>query len=75
MKHEPGRCSGQHGSMPTTGSRGTGKHNHRGKGMCDRALGPVRQQSKVEGYVIQVDGDGRKESRHIEATRHVDEAR
>ena len=61
--------------MATADNRGTGKDKHGGKGMRDRALELVPQQSEVDGYVIQVDGDGRDETRDIEPTRHVDEAR
>ena len=74
MEDQPGRYPGQHGSMPTTDSRGAGKDKHGRKGMRDRALVLDPQQSEVEGYVIQVDSDGRNESRDIEPTRHVDEA-
>jgi hypothetical protein len=37
--------------------------------MRERTLGLVAQQPEVEGNVIQVDGDGRDESRDIELTR------
>jgi hypothetical protein len=75
MEHQAYRCSGQHGSMTATGSGSTCKHGHSGQGMCDRALAWVRQQSEVDGYVIQIDGHRGNEGRDKEATRHVDEAR
>ena len=61
--------------MATTDNRGTGKDKHVGKGVRDRALKLVPQQFEVAGYVIQVDSGGRNETRDIEPTRHVDEAR
>ena len=61
--------------MATADNRGTGKDKHGGKGMRDRALELVPQQSEVDGYVIQVDSDGRNETRDIKPTRHIDEAR
>jgi hypothetical protein len=43
--------------------------------MCERALVLVRQQSEVDGYVIEVDGHGGNESGDVEATGYIDEAR
>jgi hypothetical protein len=75
MEHQSGCCSGQDGSVPTADSRGSGKDNYGRKGMRNRALCLVSQQSEVERYMIQVYGDGRNEGRNIEATRHVNKAR
>jgi hypothetical protein len=75
MEHQSGGCSCQHGPMPATGSRSSGEHCHRGKGMGDRALVGVRHQPQVDGYVIEVDGHRRNQSGDVEAARYVDEAR
>ncbi|HKS95697.1 MAG TPA: hypothetical protein VJV74_06125 [Terriglobia bacterium] len=74
MKHQSGRDSGQHGSMPTADDRGNRHHDHGAQGVRDRALSSVPQQPEVERYVIEVDGHRRDQSRHVEATRHVHEA-
>ena len=60
--------------MSATYHRGTGHRYHSGQGVRDRPLVLVSKQPEVEGYVIQVNGDGRDEGRDAEATRHVDEA-
>ena len=75
MEHQSGRCSGQDGSVPTADSRGSGTDNHGRKGMRNRALCLVSQQSEVKRYMIQVYGDGCNEGRNIKATRHVNKAR
>ena len=49
--------------MATADDRSTGNDKHGGKGMRDRALELIPQQSAVDGYVIQVDSDGRNETR------------
>ncbi len=75
MEQQSDRCSGQHGSMPTTDSGSNHKHNHGSKGVREGASVLDSQESEVERYVIQVDSDGRNESRDVEATGCVDEAR
>jgi hypothetical protein len=75
MQQQPGRYSCEHSPMSATGSRSTHNHSHSGQGMCDRALVFGAQQPEVERYVIEVDGHRCSQSRDVEATRHVDEAR
>jgi len=60
--------------MPTADDGGAGEDDHGGERMRERTAGLVAQQPEVEGDVIQVDGDGRDESRDIELTRQLDEA-
>jgi hypothetical protein len=75
MEHQPGHHPGQHGPVPATGRRGGDEHGHGGQRMRDRALAFVPQQSEVQRYVIQIDGDRCDERRDIEAARRGDKAR
>jgi hypothetical protein len=74
VEYQPGGSPGQHGPVPTAGSRGTGQSGHGDKGMRDRALAPV-QPAEIERYVVHVDGDRRNQGRDIEPARHIKEAR
>jgi hypothetical protein len=75
MEHQPGRCAGQHGPVPTIGRCSSYEYGHGGQGMRDRAVGVISQQSQVQRYVIQIDGDRCDERRDIEAARRLDETR